>query len=75
MGLPLDPLRRWEYVRTGVETIRDIVAIGIILDAMAQFLIFRQVHPGATLLSGPVRIAAPYACARAAANRVSRNSE
>jgi hypothetical protein len=72
MGLLLDPLHRWEYVRTGVATIRDIVAIGMILDVVAQFLIFRQMHPGAALLIGPVLITAPYAIARAATNRVAR---
>jgi hypothetical protein len=72
MGLLLDPLHRWDYVRTGVATIRDIVAIGIILDVVAQFLIFGQVHPGAALLIGPVLITAPYALARAVTNRAAR---
>jgi hypothetical protein len=72
MGLLLDPLHRWAYVRTGVATIRDIVAIGIILDVVAQFLIFRQVRPGAALLIGPVLITAPYAIARALTNRAVR---
>jgi hypothetical protein len=49
--------------------IRDLVAIGIILDAVAQFLIFRQIHPGAALRVGPVLIATPYALARALSNR------
>jgi len=70
MGLLLDPQHRWEYVRTGVATIRDIVAIGIILDVVAQFLIFGQVHPGAALVIGPVLITGPYAIARAVTNRV-----
>jgi hypothetical protein len=72
MGLLFDPLHRWEYVRTGLAAIRDIVAIGIILDVVAQFLIFQQVHPGAALLIGPVLITAPYACARAVTNRMAR---
>jgi len=72
MGLLFDPLHRWEYVRTGLAAIRDIVAIGIILDVVAQFLIFQQVHPGAALLIGPVLITAPYAIARGLTNRVSR---
>ena len=72
MGLLLDPLHRWEYIRTGVATIRDIVAIGIILDVVAQFLIFGRVYPGAALLIGPVLITAPYAIARGLTNRVSR---
>jgi hypothetical protein len=50
MGLLFDPGHRWEYVRTGVTTIRDLVAVGIIVDVVAQFLIVRQVHPGAALL-------------------------
>jgi hypothetical protein len=50
MGLLFDPGHRGEYVRTGVTTIRDLVAVGNIVDVVAQFLIFRQVHPGAALL-------------------------
>jgi hypothetical protein len=72
MGLLFDPLHRREYVRTGLTTIRDLVAIGIILDVVAQFLIFQQVHPGAALLIGPLLITAPYAFARAVTNRVAR---
>jgi hypothetical protein len=72
MGLLFDPAHRREYVRTGVATIRDIVAIGIILDVVAQFLIYRQVHPGAALVIGPVLITGPYTIARAVTNRVAR---
>jgi hypothetical protein len=72
MGLLFDPLHRREYVRTGLTTIRDLVAVGIILDVVAQFLIFQQVHPGAALLIGPLLITAPYAIARAVTNRVTR---
>jgi hypothetical protein len=72
MGLIFDPLHRREYMRTGLTAIRDIVAIGIILDVVAQFLIFRQVHPVAALVVGPVLIATPYSLARAVTNRVSR---
>ncbi len=72
MGLFFDPLHRREYVRTGLGTIRDIVAVGIILDVVAQFLIFRQVHPVAALLIGPVLITMPYALARGLTNRVTR---
>jgi hypothetical protein len=72
MGLLFDPLHRREYLRTGLAAVRDIVAVGIILDVVAQFLIYRQVHPGAALFVGPVLIGAPYAFARALANRVNR---
>jgi hypothetical protein len=72
LGLFFDPLHRREYVRTGLTAIRDLVALGIILDVVAQYLIFGQVHPGAAVVIGPVLITAPYALARAAANRVTR---
>ncbi len=72
MGLLFDPLHRREYMRTGLTAIRDIVALGIILDVVAQFLIFRQVHPVAALVVGPVLIATPYSLARAVTNRVTQ---
>jgi hypothetical protein len=71
-GLFLHAEHRWEYVRSGMAAIRDIVCIGIILDAVAQLLIFRQIHPGAALVVGPVLIASPYAVARALSNRWAR---
>jgi hypothetical protein len=63
---------RRELVRSGLASVRDLVAIAILLDVVSQFLIFRMVHPGAALLLGPVLIAAPYAFSRAAANRIAR---
>lgn len=72
MGLLFDPMHRREYVRTGLRTIRDLVCVGIILDVVAQFLIFRQVHPVAALVIGPVLITMPYVLARAVTNRVTR---
>ena len=54
--------------------IQDTFATGRIylLDVVAQFLIFQQVHPGAALLIGPLLITAPYAFARAMTNRAAR---
>lgn len=71
-GVLIHAPHRREYVRTGLTTIRDLVAIGIVLDVVAQLLIFRQVHPGAALLIGPVLITMPYALARGLTNRVTR---
>ncbi len=73
-GLLFHAEHRQEYLRTGLAAIRDIVALGILLDAVAQYLIFRQVHPGAALVVGPVLIATPYAMARALSNRWARRS-
>jgi len=59
-------------LRNALASIRDLIAIAIILDLVSQFLIFREVHPGAALLMGPVLIAVPYAVSRALANRILR---
>jgi hypothetical protein len=57
-------------LRNAVESIRDLVAIAVILDLISQFLIFREIHPGAALILGPVLISAPYALSRSLANRI-----
>ena len=49
--------------------------MAIVLDAAAQLLIYRQVHPGAALAIGPVLICLPYALSRAASNRAARRRE
>ena len=69
-GLLLGGENRRDLVRSGWAAVRDLVAMGIVLDAVAQLLIYRQVHPGAALVIGPVLIGMPYSVARALTNRV-----
>jgi len=67
-----DAALRHEYLATAWAAVRDLVKVGIILDVIAQYLIFRNVHPGAALIVGPVLISGPYALARDLAHRVTR---
>jgi hypothetical protein len=60
---------RLALVRSGISEVAVLGAMAILLDAVSQFLIYRQVHPGAALIVGPVLIALPYAATRAFANR------
>jgi hypothetical protein len=71
-GMLFSGLHRGEYFRSGVASIRDLLAVGIVLDAVSQLLIYHQVHPGAALVVGPVLICLPYSVARALTNRVAR---
>lgn len=71
-GLLLSGAHRREYARSGLADIRILVAMGIVLDAVSQLLIYHQVHPGAALVVGPVLICLPYSVTRALTNRVSR---
>lgn len=71
-GLLVGGENRKELLRSGTADIRNLAAMGIVLDAVAQLLIYRQVHPGAALVVGPILVSIPYAVARALTNRVLR---
>jgi hypothetical protein len=60
---------RWELLRGAVSSVLNLVAVAVLIDVVSQFLIFREVHPGAALLLGPVLISMPYALSRALTNR------
>ena len=64
-------LRR-QLVRSGFESVVNLLLMGILLDAVCQWLILGVSHPGAALVVGPVLIGVPYAVARALANRLAR---
>lgn len=64
-------LRR-ELVRTGFETVANLLLMGILLDAVFQWVILGVSHPGAALVVGPVLIVGPYSLARALSNRLAR---
>jgi hypothetical protein len=64
--------RRRALLRSAFISIRDLVAVAILLDVISQFLIFHEVRPGAALLVGPVLITLPYVLARALTNRIVR---
>lgn len=64
--------QRKELARTGLRTIANLLLMGILLDTCFQWVIFGTAYPGAALVVGPVLITAPYALARALANRATR---
>lgn len=63
---------RRELLRSTVTSVRNLVAIAILLDLISQYLIFDKIRPGAAMIVGPVLIAVPYSLSRALANRVWR---
>ena len=62
--------RRRELLRSALASVRNLVSVAILFDVVSQFLIFREIHPGAALLLAPVLIALPYALSRALTNRI-----
>jgi hypothetical protein len=63
---------RRQLLRSALSSIANLLLMGILLDAVFQWVIFGASHPGAAVLVGPVLIAAPYSLARALANRAAR---
>ena len=72
LALALHREHRGEMFVEGFRHVINLVLMGILLDAVSQWLILGVSHPFAAIVVGPVLIAAPYTVARALANRVSR---
>jgi hypothetical protein len=70
-GILLHRELRGEFVKSGYETVANLLLMGILLDAIFQWVILGVSHPGAALIVGPVLIVLPYAIARALSNRFS----
>jgi len=71
-GLVFHSADRPDLLRSALASVRDLVAVAILLDVASQFLIFRRVNPFAALLLGPVLLGLPYASSRALTNRTAR---
>ena len=71
-GLLFDAGRRRELLRSGAAAIGTLLAMGIILDVVFQLVLYREVHPGAALLVGPILICTPYALSRALTTYLAR---
>lgn len=62
--------QRADLLRSALASVRELVCVAILLDLISQYLIFREVRPGAALVVGPVLITLPYAISRALTNRI-----
>jgi len=69
-GLLFGAESRRELLRSGVAAVRNLVALGIIMDIVFQLIIYHSVHPGAALVIGPILICSPYALSRALTTRL-----
>jgi len=64
-------LRR-ELVRSALESVANVLLMGILVDSVCQWFILGASYPGAALVVGPVLIMGPYTIARALSNRLAR---
>jgi hypothetical protein len=65
---------RGALIRSSVDSIAHLILMGILVDAVCQWILLGASYPGAALVVGPVLITAPYAVARSLANRVTRTT-
>ena len=71
-GVLFHPDLRRQLMTSTLESVANLLLLGILLDAVAQWLILGVSHAGAALVVGPVLIVTPYTVARALANRAAR---
>ena len=71
-GLFFGSGHRRVLISSAYETIANLLLMGILLDAIFQWVILGTSHPGAALLVGPVLIVGPYVLARGLSNRLAR---
>ena len=74
-GLVFHPHLRRELLRSSFETVINLILMGILMDALFQWIILGVSHPGAALAVGPVLIVVPYSIARAFANRLTPKAQ
>lgn len=71
-GLALHRGARRELAKSGVASVTNLVLMGILFDAVSQWLILGVAHFGAAIVVGPVLIVTPYTIARGLTNRLAR---
>ena len=64
------PEGRKRQLKQSLQAISKPLIIAIILDAVAQYLMFGTIYPGAAVFVGVVVMAVPYSLARGLTNRI-----
>jgi hypothetical protein len=70
MDLLVRPEARKRQLKRALQSLIKPLVIAIILDAVAQYLMFGTIYPGAAVFVGVVVMAVPYALARGLTNRI-----
>ena len=63
---------RSKLVRSALESVANVLLMGILVDSVCQWFILGASYPGAALVVGPVLIMGPYTIVRALSNRLAR---
>lgn len=63
---------RKQMWRDAIASVRDLIVVAILLDMIAQAIIFHEIRPGPAVIIGPPLILVPYALSRALTSRIAR---
>jgi hypothetical protein len=64
------PEGRKRQLKQALQSLIKPLIIAIVLDAVAQYLMFRTIYPGAAVFVGVVVMGVPYSLARGLTNRI-----
>lgn len=68
------PQNRSEQIQSALKTLMKPVLFGIILDSLAQYILFKHINPGGAFMVGTFVMAVPYSLAREITNRIVRKN-
>jgi hypothetical protein len=71
-GVLLNRSVRAELIKTGIDSVINLLLMSILFDAILQWVILGASYPGAAVVIGPMLILLPYALARGISNRLAR---
>ena len=68
-----DPAHRQDMLRNGWKSVGRVIILGLIMDAIYQFIVFRWFYPVEALLVAAILALVPYLLIRGPVNRMARN--
>ena len=67
-----DPEHRRDMMRDGWKSVGRVFILGIIMDAIYQFIVFRWFYPGEAILVAAILALVPYLLIRGPVNRIAK---
>jgi hypothetical protein len=72
-GILLDRSQKGALLRSGFDSVINLLLMAVLLDAIFQWIILGASYPGAALVVGPMLILLPYTLARGISNRIAHH--
>ena len=70
-----DPAHRQDMLRNGWKSVGRVIILGLIMDAIYQFIVFRWFYPVEALLVAAILALVPYLLIRGPVSRIARRQQ